>query len=64
MEDSLRTNVTIQEVVGACVRCGNPIYAFTGPWWSVLPPPPIRTCGCFWDDVVATDSTSLPSEVS
>lgn len=33
-------------VVGACPRCGAPIYSASF-YHSVLPPPPIYTCACF-----------------
>ena len=45
-------------VVGHCTRCGMPIMLDPGPYWSVLPPPPRRTCGCFAEDVVSTDTTN------
>jgi len=33
-------------IVGACPRCGAPIYAF-GAWASYGPPQSYRSCGCF-----------------
>ena len=44
-------------VLGHCPRCGMPILMDSGPYWSVLPPAPRRTCGCFASDVITTDHT-------
>lgn len=44
--------------VGSCPRCGAPIYS-ESPWFSVTPPPAIKTCMCFPDPkIVTTNSTN------
>ena len=35
----------MQVQTSSCPKCGAPIYA-ESLWWSILPPPPIYTCGC------------------
>ena len=45
--------------VGACPRCGAPIYAPV-VWHGITPPPSEHTCGCFpptWR-VITTTGTS------
>lgn len=34
-----------QTQVGACPKCGAPIYSATY-WHGIMPPPPIHTCAC------------------
>ena len=38
----------MQVQTSSCPICGAPIYA-ESPYWSILPPPPIYTCGCTMD---------------
>lgn len=47
--------------VGACPRCGAPIYAAT-VWHGILPPPSTATCGCAGSGprIVTTPHTGTP----
>ena len=50
--------------VGACPKCGAPIYA-QSPWHSIMPPPSIHSCQCHGGSTgeFTTDSTAtIPSE--
>ena len=33
-------------IISNCPRCGAPIYV-ESPYWSIMPPAPIRSCACF-----------------
>ena len=43
--------------VGACPRCGSPIYA-QSPWHGVTPPPSIPSCSCFPEQTMTTTTTT------
>ena len=46
-----------------CPRCGAPIYV-ESPYWSTLPPAPIRSCACFPQPFSCTISTSTTGIIS
>lgn len=44
--------------VGACPKCGAPIYV-PGFYHSVLPPPPQHTCGCWTQPSMTVNATTI-----
>jgi len=54
-----------QTQTGSCPKCGAPIYC-ESPWWGIIPPPPIYTCDCHFQEgrvkYVTTTNTDIPKE--
>lgn len=50
-------------IVGACPKCGSPIYA-PSVWNGITPPPSTHTCGCFAKAVGSVfTTTTIPWSV-
>lgn len=45
------------QVVGACPRCGAPVYV-QSPWWGVIPPPTQYSCTCHHGNFVQYVTTT------
>lgn len=44
--------------VGACPKCGAPVYA-PSAWWGIMPPPSTPSCGCNPQTNLVTTGTSF-----
>jgi hypothetical protein len=49
--------------MSACTRCGAPYVLPSGPYWSVIPPTPQATCGCFAATVTTTTTVTIGNPV-
>ena len=45
--------------MSACTRCGAPYVLPSGPYWSVIPPTPQATCGCFVRTVTTSTTVTV-----
>jgi len=58
MNDTLQ-GVTMNTPAGNCPKCGAPIYAYSGIWLGITPPPVTYSCTCNASNTTGTTSTTI-----